>query len=411
MNGCIVGAGYVGQPLGAVLSSRYNITYVDINSDLVRSLSDHKPTIHEPGLEDLFKKNKERISATTDYSAVRNSDFVMLCVGTPQDMPWDTRYLEESASEIGRNLSKGTLIMVRSTVPVGTNRRLASIIERESGLKAGEGFYMCHCPERMRESKAIQDILNQEKIIGGLNRKSAELGAKIFDDMGIKTRIVSSPEAAEYIKLKTNELLATHIAIQNQMARECDALGLDVHEIREMVGSDPRITCTSTFIPGPGVGGYCLTKDSYILQKTLNEKGLHSKLIDVEREINNSQPLYVADEVKRMVEGGTIGILGLTFKGNTDDLRETPIKRIIESLKEHTLRIHDPHADPEEVRRFFGIEHVGLEDAVNSDLILIGADHDFYRNPEVQNLLRNRRVYDARNILDGDNVKKLGVGR
>ena len=264
----IFGLGYVGLPFTAALANvGFNVIGVDIDNDRIEMLKKGNIPIYEPGLEETLRKNKNKIEYTTDSAyATRNSNSIFLTVGTPlkaNDEP-DYTQVDSCIEIIGKNLRKGRLIILKSTVPIGTTEEyIAPKLESLSGLKAGDDFYLVFCPERTIEGLALHEIYHLPKIIGGINKESSLKAEKIMKKLGGKVSIVSSPRVAEMCKLVDNLYRTTNIAFANELGMVCEKIGIDANEVASIVNNSyPR---TNIFSPGLGADGPCLSKDPLIL--------------------------------------------------------------------------------------------------------------------------------------------------
>ena len=440
VNVAVVGTGYVGLIAAVGLADfGNNVVGVDIDPKKVESLSRGKPTIYEPGAEEYLCRNIEsgRLAFTTDIdTAIQNAEVVFIAVGTPPkpDGSADLQYVESVAMSFARNLNGYKAIVTKSTVPVGTNRRIAEKIKASnSEAVEGETFDVVSNPEFLREGKAIQDFFHPDRIvIGAESEKAKALMEELYRALYlIQTPIVwCNIETAELIKYAANAFLACKITFINQMANLAEAVGADIHNVSKAMGMDGRIS--SKFLhPGPGFGGSCFPKDTKAVSATGDACGVDMSLIKAAIDANEKQKLRMVDKLKKMFisageredqafSGKTIAVLGLSFKSETDDVRESPALRIIPALLESGARVQ-AH-DPEGMETFTKeMEIAGINDVVccnsefdavrGADALMILTEWNIYRTIDSDRLLKlmkGRIVLDTRNVLDAKRMKDAG---
>ena len=378
-------------------------------------------------LEKLIKKvTKEgRLRATTDVtSAAKEADVILICVGTPlkPDKTPDNTALISSCNSVGKGLKKGDLVILKSTVSPGTTEDVAKpILERESGLKAGVDFGLAHVPERIKEGHAIFEFRTIPRIAGGIDHRSAEVAASVFSVFPAPVHIFDSPRTTEASKLFENIYRDVNIALVNELALICEKTGVNARAAISAANTDPK---THLLTPGPGVGGYCLPKDSYYLIYPSISAGYTPRLIPLARQVNDEMPEHVVELVKDAftemeipVRNAGIAILGLSFKGNSGDLRNTPAVPIIRRLLElgGDLVAHDPFANFDEIRKFFP----DLNCTRNVEKALTGAkcavivtDHLEYAKMKASAMIkimaRPASLVDARHMIDPEEALKAG---
>lgn len=421
---CVVGLGYVGLCVAAVYADTgFKVIGGDVNEEVVRSVNEGKTPFYEPGLDDLLSKvvKEGYLRATTDVAdAVRKSDVVIITVGTPmRESKIDLSYLESASREIGKNLRRGTMVIVKSTVLPGmTESVVKPILEEESKMKAGIDFALVYSPERLAEGRALKELRALPEIIGGLNEVSAKLAEVFIKSLGVEIVRVSSPRAAEMAKLADNLWIDQAIAIANQLALICEKLGIDVSEVINAANTLPRGKSFVNILRPGLVGGSCLTKDPYFLARLAEEKGIDASLILAVRRLNEAMYPYVVDLVKesmseigREVKGSKIAVLGLAFKGETGDTRESQAIQIVRELQRlgADVYVHDPYVDkvPE------GINMVKLDECVkDADCIVVATEHSRFKEIDlerVKNLAKKPcAIVDAREIFDPREAMKLG---
>ena len=370
-NVMVIGTGYVGLVTGAVLADLgHTVTCADIDTRKIDVLNRGDVPIYEPGLQDIVLRNMEpvrRLKFTTNISqGVKEADVIFIAVGTPQaeDGDADLSHVEAVSKTIGENLEAGAprVIVIKSTVPVGTNRRVTAWI-RES-LVSDVQVTVVSNPEFLREGAAIQDTLFPHRIVVGTESVEAfetmrQLYAKI--DAPI---LRCNPETAELIKYSSNAFLATKISFINEVANLCEKVGADVSLVAEGMGLDTRIG-TAFLRAGVGFGGSCFPKDTQALLKTADKVGLSMDIVQAAVGVNDKQKVIAVEKLRRRLgslNGTTIGLLGLAFKPHTDDMREAPALAIIADLLKEgaTVRATDPIALIEARRQLEGVEGVTL---------------------------------------------------
>ncbi len=346
MNISIIGAGYVGLVTGVCFADMgHEVICVDVDKEKVDKINKGIAPIHEENLSEMLTRNKERITATTDYSvALSHSNTTFICVGTPSrnDGSIDLSYIKEATKIIGHLIKKWHLIIVKSTVVPGTTRdTIIPLLEKVSGKKEGRDFSVAMNPEFLREGKAIHDFQYPDRIvIGTRDTKSTDLLKKIYT--GIDSPLVTvSPTVAEMIKYASNALLATKISFANEIGNVCKKVGIDVYEVMKAVGLDHRIS-PHFLQAGAGFGGSCFPKDVAALISFGSNKGLDMSLLDAVMTVNNTQPLKMIKLLEKhvpQIRDKKIAVLGLAFKPGTDDIRESRSIPLIQELLRKGARV------------------------------------------------------------------------
>lgn len=428
----IFGLGYIGLPFSAALANvGYKVIGVDIDSEKISMLKKGEIGIYEPGLKETLEKYKRRIEYTIDGEyAIKNSDIIFVTVGTPinDNDEADYRQLDSCIEIIGKNLRKGHLVMLKSTVVIGTTEEYVSPrLEKISGLKAGEDFYLVFCPERTIEGLALHEIYNLPKIIGGINKESSIMAEKIMKKLGGRVHIVSSPRVAEICKLVDNLYRATNIAFANEIGMLCEKIGIDANEVASSVNSSyPR---TNIFRPGLGADGPCLSKDPLIFRQSALKHKIATPVIDGCILQNRLSTQRIAEMVKQHIlknnlDKINLAIVGLAFKGfpETDDLRGSPAIKVLDVLKKEkihldSVRLYDPL-----VKKFMNYE---LSDSLNealadSNIILFLTNHPRIMNIDIEEVSRkiSKPAFiidawnniDAKYIPEGINYFRIGKG-
>ena len=421
MNVCIIGAGYVGLVTGACLADLgNNVTCVDNDKKKIDALKKLKMPFFEEGLEDMVKRNVKagRLSFTDNIKeGVKKSLVIFICVGTPpkQGGEADLSYVEKVATEIARNMSSYRLIVEKSTVPVETGKWVRETIKLNVRKKIK--FDVASNPEFLREGTAIEDFLNPDRIVIGVGSKKAE---KILKELyrEIDTEIVVTDiNSAELIKHASNSFLATKISFINSISNICERTGADITKVAHGMGLDSRIG-ESFLKSGVGYGGFCFPKDVDAFVHISGKLGYDFGILKAVRKVNEEQKaLFVrkVEEALWIVKGKTIGVLGLSFKPNTDDMRSAPSIDIINSLKENGARIkaYDPHAMKKAQSIIKGItfSKTPYDAARNSDALVIMTEwHEFevLDLARIKKSMKNALVIDGRNVFDPVRMKKLG---
>jgi UDPglucose 6-dehydrogenase len=432
MNIAVIGAGYVGLVTGACFAEfGTSVTCVDVDAEKIARLNDGQIPIYEPGLDQLVAKNKQagRLSFTTDTrSAIEQSLVIFLAVGTPpkEDGSADLRYIDEAALDIARHMNGYKVVVTKSTVPVGTGEHLRRLIAENQ--KGKFNFGVVSNPEFLREGAAIDDFMRPDRVVLGSRDEAA---IAIMRDLYRPLYLIETPvvitslEAAELTKYASNAFLATKISFINEVANLCDRIGCDVHDVARAMGMDNRIG--RYFLhPGPGYGGSCFPKDTTALLSVAKEYGAECLIVDATVKVNERQRERMAEKIEALtggVKGKEVAVLGLSFKPETDDMREAPSVDIIRALVERgaKVRAYDPVA-AEQARKLLP-EIVYAEDeyaaAEGADCLVFMTEWNQFRALDmkrVRSLMREPRVADLRNIYDPERMRELefeyvGVGR
>jgi UDPglucose 6-dehydrogenase len=421
----IIGTGYVGLVTGTGLADFGNrVICVDVDKAKIDMLNNGHIPIYEPGLKELVDKNfrEGRLSFTTDIDrAIKESEVVFIGVGTPSkdNGEADLSYVEAVVESIAKNLDGYKVIVTKSTVPVGTNSWIKKTIVEKSGRK---DFDIISNPEFLREGRAVHDVFHPDRVVIGYESERAK---EIIQDIYKALYIIETPflfcnlETAELIKYASNAFLATKITFINQIANLCEAVGADVHKVAKGMGMDGRIS--SKFLhPGPGYGGSCFPKDTKALVDIGDKHAVDMSLVREVIESNEKQKARMVQKLEKLFEGDLkdkkIGILGLAFKAETDDMRDSPSLVVISELLNRGAKIvaHDPQA-MENAKTVFGesIEYADNEYKVmnNSDAIMILTEWNQYRSLDLEmakKLMKGNIILDARNLIELERARVLG---
>jgi UDPglucose 6-dehydrogenase len=425
MDIAVVGTGYVGLVVGACLAETGNhVIGADIDEEKVRGLERGRVPIYEPGLEDLVARNvaQRRLCFTTDIAAaVRESEVLFIAVGTPpeEDGSADLQHVLEVAGVMGQNLKEGAVVITKSTVPVGTALRVREEIERHTD----KTFHVCSNPEFLKEGAAVEDFMRPDRVVCGIEDDRVK---PILDELYEPFVRTGNPliymdiASAELTKYAANAMLAARISFMNQIAALCEAAGADVSKVRGGMGSDPRIGQSFLFA-GAGYGGSCFPKDVRALIRTADELAVDLSIVKAVHEANEKQKTLLASKIKALLGedlgGRQLTVWGLSFKPETDDVREAPSISLIEELLEAGASIvaHDPRAMETARRWYFGDRISYGEEADSacqgSDALIILTEWLQYRRPDweqIRSALREPVVLDGRNLFEPQRMRELG---
>jgi UDPglucose 6-dehydrogenase len=431
---CIIGTGYVGLVTGTCLSDfGLEVTCVDKDSEKIKGLNSGKVPIYEPNLEALIKKNVTagRLDFTTDIKkAVIQSKAIFIAVGTPpnNDGSANLSQIEEAAKEIARYINEYKVIVNKSTVPIGTAHRIKEIINSfspsplrgEGRVRVKHPFDLVSNPEFLREGSAVYDFIHTDKIvIGTESPKALKIMQEIYHPLYLIDTpfVITTPETAELIKYACNAFLATKITFINEIANLCDKVGADVHQIAKAMGLDGRIS-PKFLHPGPGYGGSCFPKDTEALCSIASSYGYEFKTLEAVVKVNKRQRELMVEKIKHLLgdlKDKTIGILGLAFKQNTDDIRKSPSIDIIQLLlKEGAyIKCFDPLAVENTKKILPNLTYCQDEydTAQESDALVIATEWNQFRNLDllkIKKILKSPILLDLRNLYEPEKVKELG---
>jgi len=400
-----------------------HVTCVDVDEEKINKLNNNIIPIYEPGLDQVVEKNVNagRLEFTTDLkSAVEKSKVVFFAVGTPpkEDGSPDMSYYQQAAEDVAGAINDYKVLVTKSTVPVGTGKWLKSFVSER--LTNGADFGVASNPEFLREGAAIQDFMRPDRVVIGSNEPEAiEVMKELYRPLYlIETPIViTSLEAAELIKYAANAFLATKITFINEVANLCDAIGCDVHDVARGMGMDNRIG-RKFLHPGPGYGGSCFPKDTRALTTVADQFGVETRIVDAVIEANEFQRQAMIPKIEKLVgglEGKKIGMLGLSFKPETDDMRESPAIDIVRELiaRGASICAFDPVAMEESKHYIKGIEYAPDEyDALrDADALVIVTEWNQFRSldlEKVKSLLKSPKIADLRNIYEPEDMRELG---
>lgn len=425
----VVGTGYVGLVTGACLSDvGIDVTCVDVNTEKIENLKKGILPIYEPGLDAIVERNtkKGRLSFSTNLAeSIKGAEVAFIAVGTPpgEDGSADLKYVLQVAKEIGQNMNDYGVIVTKSTVPVGTAKKVKAAIAGElSARNADIPFDVASNPEFLKEGAAIADFMKPDRIVVGIeSEKARDIMDRLYKPFVLNGHpvIFMDIPSAEMTKYAANAMLATKISFMNDIANLCEIVGADVNLVRKGIGSDTRIG-TKFIYPGIGYGGSCFPKDVKALVRTARENGYEMRILQSVEDVNDAQKSVLFNKLTKRfgsdLSGKKFAFWGLSFKPNTDDMREAPSLVLIEKIKAAGGEViaYDPVA-MKETRHMIGdaIQYAKDEyDAVvEADALLLITEWAEFRSPNLKvlkKLLKNPVIFDGRNIYDSDELIKEG---
>lgn len=398
---CVVGLGYIGLPTSAMFALHdVEVVGVDIDSQIVDTINNGEIHIEEPGLADVVKKVVAEGKLRCAIKPEKAEGFI-IAVPTPNNndeyLSCNLDYVISATKSIIPYLRKGNVVIIESTIaPRTTEDYIMPLIEK-AGFKVGEDIFLAHCPERVLPGQILYELENNNRIVGGITPQCTEKAAELYK-IFVKGEIIKTEaKTAEMSKLMENTFRDVNIALANELSKICFELDINVLDVIKMANKHPRVNIHT---PGPGVGGHCLAVDPYFIYAKTPET---AKLIKLARDINNSMPNFVVEQAEKIVgrKGAKIAVLGVTYKGNVDDMRQSPALEVISQLKQkgYNLAIHDPHVNTK--------EFVSFEEAINgAELMLILADHNEFKNMDYDKILKLMKkpiIFDTKNIVNNNN--------
>lgn len=427
----IIGTGYVGLVQGICMADfGLKVINVDMNESKITSLKEGKIPIYEPGLIEKFDRvlKKNTIEFTTDITyAIENAEVLFSAVGTPPNEDWtaDLEYVYAVARDIGTYMNEYKLVVTKSTVPVGTGKKLKAIIQAELDKRGVKyEFDIASNPEFLREGKAVQDFMVPDRVvIGSDSERAIEILKSVYRPLNLNQVpfVVTGIESAELIKYSSNAFLATKVAFINEIANLCEKVGANVHEVAKGMGMDGRIG--SKFLhPGPGYGGSCFPKDTRALVATARQFDETISIVETVIDSNEKQKQRMVDKIRKAmgdIAGKTIGVLGLTFKAETDDVRDAPSLVIIPELIKAgaVVKAYDPEGIPnfkvqmKDYERYITYCYDEYETSKNADAIALITEWNEFRQMDftaIKNLMNDSYVFDFRNMLEPAVAREMG---
>jgi len=420
-NICVIGVGYVGLVTGACLADLGNrVVCLDVVQEKIEKLKKGVLPIFEPGLEEIVRRNAEagRLEFTTSYDeGLREAEFVYIAVGTPSgnEGEADLSYVAAAAEQVARRLAQPLILVNKSTVPIGTGDWVADIVHEHRADDVE--FAVVSNPEFLREGSAVYDFTNPDRIVlGSTNRQAAERVAELYAPLQTRS-IITDLRTAEMIKYASNTFLATKISFINEMANICEAVGADVLEVARGMGSDKRIGL-AFLSAGLGWGGSCFPKDVKALAHIAAMHGCHPQMLRAVTEINYDQRKRVIIKLRDVLgslRGKTVGVLGLSFKPNTDDMRDAPAVEIIHYLQNEgaQVRAYDPVAvaSAQKILKNVVYSETPYAVAEGADALILVTEWNEFKQLDMQRIVRSMRqpvLFDTRNVYDPGKMKALG---
>lgn len=406
---CMLGLGYIGLPTAAMFATHgHQIIGVDINASVVDALNEGQIVIKEPYL-DIMVQAAVRSGNLKACTIPEEADVFIIAVPTPitKDKKADMSYVISAAESIVPYLKPGNVVILESTSPIGTISKIIVPIISKCGLKIGEEIFVAHSPERVLPGRILIELVENNRIVGGINSKSSEIVKELYETFVKGDIYLTDAKTAEMCKLMENTYRDVNIALANELAIICEKANVNPWEVISLCNKHPRVNLHQ---PGPGVGGHCIAVDPWFIVEKYPEE---SKIISTSRNINAGMPAYVLTKIEKVlkdIEGKKkVTILGITYKPDVDDIRESPIIELIELIKlksQYDVKIVDPYVKN---------SRYTTEDIVNasngSDLILLGVNHKEFAAVDYKNVgkvMRNKNIIDTRNFIDRDKVEKLG---
>ena len=393
MKVCIIGQGYIGLPTAALFARNHcEVVGVDISEEMINNLNKGIIHIEEPGISDIIKKAVE-LKVYTASLTPEKADAFIITVPTPyiaENYSCDLSYVVTACESILPYLEKGNTVIIESTIaPMSTDETIKPIFEK-AGFTIGEDLYLAHCPERVLPGKIIDELIHNDRIIGGVTPECAKKASEVYGQFVEGDLMLTEAKTAELSKCMENTFRDVNIALANELAKICAEIGVNALDVIEMANKHPRVKLHS---PGPGVGGHCLAIDPYFIYAKAPET---AKIIKLARDTNNSMPGFVVDNVKKIIPNGKIAVLGVSYKGNTGDDRESPAYEIIAKLStNYEISIHDPHIE--------NPDFVSFNDAIkDASLILILCDHNEFKKMDydlIKESMASPVIFDTKNII------------
>jgi UDP-N-acetyl-D-mannosaminuronic acid dehydrogenase len=406
---CVIGLGYIGLPTSAMFATHgFQVVGVDINQTIVDNLNQGKIIIEEPYLDILVQAAVRSGNLMADTQP-QEADAFIIAVPTPitSDKKADMSYVVAATESIVPYLKKGNMVILESTSPTGTVENLMLPILQKSGLNIYEDLYVGHSPERVLPGQIMNELIYNNRIIGGIHRKAAEKIRDLYKAFVNGEIFVTDATTAEMCKMMENTYRDVNIALANELAKICENTGINAWEVIELCNKHPRVNLHQ---PGPGVGGHCLAVDPWFIVEKNPDL---AQIIKLSRETNDSMPLHILDNIEVILHNikgkKKVTILGITYKPNIDDIRESPIIELIHLLKQKTdieVIVYDPH-----VRNFPNNVTQPLQAVENSDLIVLAVNHnEFSKLPfnEMGWKMRHKIIYDTRSCLDKETLESFG---
>ena len=411
---CIIGLGYVGLPLAIRCSEKGYKTYgFDRDKNKIALINKKKSPIKEKYIEDNLPKFP--IQASLDEKIIQKADIVLICVPTPVDKNFypDLRPVIGASETVARNLKKGALVVLESTVNPGVSEEIVAPIFKKVGYKIGRDVFIAHCPERINPGDPKWNVTNIPRVVGSFDVKGLKIAKEFYESIvDASIRPMKSIREAEAVKIVENSFRDINIAFVNELARSFTRMDIDIKDV--ILGAATKPFAFMPHFPSCGVGGHCIPVDPYYLIEKAKEFGFDHKFLRIAREINNSMPNYTVEllqdalnEIKKPMKGTGVGILGVAYKANVDDVRESPSLKIIKVAKDYgaELNIFDPYIPQKSTVKNLN------ELLKKSEAIILVTDHKEFKGIDPQLFKRHniKVIVDGKNCLDKNAIQKLGI--
>ncbi|MCM1990502.1 nucleotide sugar dehydrogenase [Oceanirhabdus seepicola] len=397
---CVVGLGYIGLPTSAMFASHgHEVIGVDVNNEVIEQLNRGKIIIEEPYLDILVQAAVTSGNLKAQLEPCEADAFI-IAVPTPitKDKKADMKYVKAATESIVPYIKKGNVVILESTSPTGTTEGIMKPILERSGLKIGEDLYLGHSPERVLPGQILMELVNNNRIIGGINKESAQKIKELYNTFVKGEMYLTTATTAEMCKMMENTYRDVNIALANELAKISENIGINAWEVIDLCNKHPRVNLHQ---PGPGVGGHCLAVDPWFIVEKVPEL---AKIIKLSRETNDSMPHYIFDKIESLLKDvkgkKKVTILGITYKPNIDDMRESPIVELIELLEKanYDISVVDPY-----VKEYKYLENDIRKACNGSDLIFLGVNHNEFKVLPFEDIgreMRGNAVLDSRNYLN-----------
>jgi UDP-N-acetyl-D-glucosamine dehydrogenase len=411
---CVVGLGYVGLPLAVRCSEKgYRVYGFDLDRAKIKMINAGESPIEEKYLEENLPKF--RPIASRDGKVIKKSEIVLICVPTPVDEKFypDLRPVIEATKVVAKNLKKGSLIVLESTVNPGVSEEIVRPLIEKAGYKVGKDVFIAHCPERINPGDKKWNVTNIPRVVGSFDKiglkKAVDFYKSIVDG---EIRPMRSIREAEAVKIVENSFRDINIAFVNELAKSFDKLDIDVKDV--ILGAATKPFAFMPHFPSCGVGGHCIPVDPYYLIERAKQSGFDHEFLKIARKINNSMPLYTVEllqyalnEMKMPMKGTSVGVLGIAYKANVDDIRESPALKIMKHLEKHGVEVlaYDPHIPERSTVN-------NLDELLRkSKAVILVTDHDEFRSidPKIFKKYGIKVVIDGKNCFDKNAIRKLGI--
>jgi nucleotide sugar dehydrogenase len=411
---CVIGLGYVGLPLALRCAERgYDVLGLDLDQSKIEKINNGQSPFEEKFIEERIGQYK--ITATTDEKIISNADIVLICVPTPVDEKFypDLKPVIGASQMVARNLKKGALVVLESTVNPGVSEEVVEPIFKKAGFTVSEDVFIAHCPERINPGDPKWNVTNISRVVGSFDQKGLDTAVAFYKSIiDGEIRPMKSIRSAEAVKIVENSFRDINIAFVNELAKSFDKFDIDVKDVIE--GASTKPFAFMPHYPSCGVGGHCIPVDPYYLIERAKENGFDHKFLRTARAINNSMPAYTVEllqdalnDIEMPMKGTSVGILGIAYKANVDDVRESPSIKIIELTKGYGSDVHtfDPHILGRSTEKT-------LEEILEkSQALVLVTDHKEFKEIDPETFKRHgiKVIIDGKNCLDKNAIRKLGI--